>query len=91
MPCAKVIDTCNLATVVMFAEDIQQEESPCKSKPVAMALQNTVCITVGEYICLVLQEKEWSVSQIFIHNDCFVFGQNRMPKTQLLHPQKMLC
>jgi len=43
LPCAKVIETCNLATVVMFAEDIQQEESPSTSKPIAMALQNTVC------------------------------------------------
>ncbi|XP_052242249.1 protein PAT1 homolog 1-like isoform X2 [Dreissena polymorpha] len=39
-PCAKVIETCNLATVVMFAEDIQQEESPSTTKPIALALQN---------------------------------------------------
>lgn len=39
-PCARVIDSCNLATVVMFAEDIQQEESQSKSKPIAIAIQN---------------------------------------------------
>lgn len=39
-PCAKVIETCNLATVVMFVEDIQHEESPSNSKPVALAVQN---------------------------------------------------
>lgn len=39
-PCARVIDTCNLATVVMFSEDIQQEESQSKSKPIAIAIQN---------------------------------------------------
>lgn len=39
-PCAKVIETCNLATVVMFVEDIQHEESPSGAKPIAMALQN---------------------------------------------------
>ena len=41
-PCARVIDSCNLATVVMFAEDIQQEESQSKSKPIAIAIQNKV-------------------------------------------------
>ena len=41
-PCARVIESCNLATVVMFAEDIQQEESQSKSKPVAIAIQNKV-------------------------------------------------
>ncbi|XP_045197153.2 protein PAT1 homolog 1-like isoform X2 [Mercenaria mercenaria] len=40
LPCAKVIETCNLATVVMFVEDIQHEESPSTTKPIAMALQN---------------------------------------------------
>ncbi|KAL4233028.1 deadenylation-dependent decapping of nuclear-transcribed mRNA [Mactra antiquata] len=39
-PCAQVIETCNLATVVMFIEDIQHEESPSTTKPIAMALQN---------------------------------------------------
>ena len=46
-PCARVIDTCNLATVVMFAEDIQQEESQSKSKPVAIAIQNKVCCNMA--------------------------------------------
>ena len=41
-PCARVIESCNLATVVMFVEDIQQEESQSKSKPVAIAIQNKV-------------------------------------------------
>ena len=35
-PCARVIDSCNLATVVMFAEDIQQEESQSKSNDQSM-------------------------------------------------------
>jgi len=39
-PCAKVIESCNLATVVMFAEDIQHEETPSTAKPIALALQN---------------------------------------------------
>ncbi|XP_052810745.1 protein PAT1 homolog 1-like isoform X1 [Mya arenaria] len=40
VPCASVIEGCNLATVVMFAEDIQQEDTPSTTKPIALALQN---------------------------------------------------
>ncbi|XP_060607298.1 protein PAT1 homolog 1-like isoform X3 [Ruditapes philippinarum] len=55
LPCAKVIESCNLATVVMFVEDIQHEESPSTTKPIAMALQNKFGSSM---LCVLLHQGE---------------------------------